>query len=334
MEAWQRYTNDAYTCDDLALLLDAIKEDDRLHEFKEVFDKEWFRAMIDTPPTAEDRKEAYRKEAAQFLAEYQRKKQMQTTRMPARNNTVRLRKIFYAAAAVLLLGLLIPTAYYYLKPKTDQTIAQYIEMETQRGEIKTIFLPDQTKVMLNAGSRMKYPAIFTGDERLVELYGEALFDVTSDPERPFIVKTDNMKIKVVGTVFDVKEYSNDLRSSVTVSSGNVEVSLAGGKVWLEHNNQVKMNKTTGDFEKLTIDADKYLSWTDGTLYFHRTPIREVVNMLNRHYPQVDIQLAEGDYSILISGEHDNKSLEAVLTSIVYSTGLKYKKTGRKYTLFN
>ena len=77
-----------------------------------------------------------------------------------------------------------------------------------------------------------------------------------------------------------------------------------------------------------------MSWTEGTLYFHRTPIREVVNMLNRHYPQTDIELAEGDYSsILISGKHYNKRLEAVLTSITYSTGLKYKKLGNRIIFY-
>jgi len=96
---------------------------------------------------------------------------------------------------------------------------------------------------------------------------------------------------------------------------------------------VKLDRSTGNFEKLTIDAGKYLAWTDGTLYFHRTPIREVINTLNRYYPQANIELAEGEYSHLISGEHDNKRMEAVLTSIIYTTGLKYKKTGNKIILF-
>jgi len=104
---------------------------------------------------------------------------------------------------------------------------------------------------------------------------------------------------------------------------------------LEQNQQAKMDKSTGKFEKMTIDAGKYLSWTNGVLYFNRTPIREVVNMLNRHYPQVDIELTEGEYSgILISGEHENVyTAEEILKSIVYITGLKCK-TGSKYTLSN
>jgi hypothetical protein len=64
------------------------------------------------------------------------------------------------------------------------------------------------------------------------------------------------------------------------------------------------------------------------------PLHEVVNMLNRYYPETEIELAEGEYTNLISGEHDNASLDAVLTSIIYSTGLHCKKQGNKYTIYN
>ena len=332
IEAWERYMNDTYTRDDFALVIDSIRDDEHIQDIKEVFIREWNKL----PPTSEDRKEIYRKEFAQFFDEYenmQKKKKMQTIRILSQNNTGRLRRIWYAAAAAILLGLLIPATYLLLKPIAEPTVL-YVEEHTGRGEIKTVFLPDQTEVTLNAGSRIKYPANFTEDERSVELAGEALFNVTSDPTRPFIVKTENMNVRVVGTVFDVKEYANDLSLSVSVASGKVEVDLDGEKLILEQNQQMKMDKSTGMFEKLTIDAGKYFSWTDGILYFYRTPICEVVNMLNRHYPQTEVELAEGEYSFLITGEHNSKRLEVVLTSIVYSTDLKCKKTKDKYILYS
>jgi len=334
IEAWKRYVNDSYAYDDVALILDSIKDDDHIQEFTEVFSKVvWNEAMSDLPPTSEE-KEIFRKKAAQLLAQYESKKTTQTIQLPSRNRIVRFRKIWYAAAAALLLGLLIPAVNLYLKPKAEQTV-QYVEEVTGRGEIKTVFLPDLTKVTLNAGSRMKYPADFSDNERSVELYGEALFDVTSDPIRPFNVKTKKMNIKVVGTVFDVKDYDDDCLSSVSVVSGKVEVDLGDEKQMLEQNQQVTMNNTTGNIETTTINAEKYLSWTNGTLYFYRTPIREVVNMLNRHYPQVDIELAEGVYSNLITGEHDNVyHPEDILKGIIYTTGLKCKKSGNKYILYH
>jgi len=335
IEAWNRLVERTCTGEDITLLLDSLKGDEHLQEFDAVFDRVRIDALANKPHLTEKQKEAYRREAYQLIAEYERK------RGGVSSPTIgRFRKIWYAAAAVLLLGLLIPAAYLYVKPKTEQTV-QYVEEVTGRGEIKTVFLPDQTEVTLNAGSRIKYSVDFTGDERSVELAGEALFNVASDPSRPFIVKTENMNVKVIGTVFDVKEYANDLFLSVSVASGKVEVETwhatskeRAASILLEQNQQMKMDKSTGMFEKLAIDAGKYFSWTNGALYFHRTPIREVVNMLNRHYPQVDIELAEGEYSNLITGQHDKVDPEDILKGIIYTTGLKCKKTENKYVLYN
>lgn len=334
--AWGRYVNDSYTGEDLELIIHSLRNDDGdIQEFNDVFDSEWEAMMRDLPPASEDRKERYGKEAAQIIAECERKqKALQSARIPLRTANERFRKLFYAAAAAVLLGILIPSIYFYKKHYAEQFIVQYVEAVTRFGEVKTVILPDQTTVTLNAGSRLKYPASFIGDERSVELCGEALFDVVPDARRPFTVKTEQMNVRVLGTVFDVKAYENDMWSMVSVSSGKVEVKLSDGKALLQKNQQLKMDKRTGNFEKLTVEADKYRLWTDGTLYFHRTPICEVVNMLNRHYPQIDIELDSGDYPFLISGEHDNKSFEAALTSIMYMTGLKYKKEGNRYTLSN
>ena len=337
VEAWNRFVNHTYTIDDLVLLLDSVKDDDQFKEFSAVSDSVWDETLAGSPPMTKEREKAYRKEAARLLAEYQRRRGI----FPAQVHKPaigRFRKIGYAAAAAVLLVILIPaTYYYYSKHKTEQLVVQYVETFTQCGEIRTIFLPDGTKVTLNAGSALKYPQRFSGDERPVELQGEALFDVTSDPEHPFTVKTEHLNIRVKGTVFDVKAYQNDILSSVSVVSGKVEVGFAEGKTLLVRNQQVIMDPETGSYEQMTIDADKYLLWTNGILYFHKTPVQEMVNVFNRHYPQMKIELAEGDYSsILISGEYKNTfTAEELLNTIIYITGLKCKKTGtNKYTLFN
>ena len=330
IDAWKRYVNKTNTREDLMLIFDSINDDDCIQEFKTVFHKTWVQAMNDLSPTTEE-KEIYRKEATQFFDEYQRMRKMQAVRVLSREHKIPFRKIGYVAAAVLLLGLIIPALYLYLKPKTNQI--QYIETFTQRGEIKTITLSDQTEVTLNAESLIKYPTQFTRDVRSVELNGEALFNVTPDPVRPFIIKTENMNIKVIGTVFNVKEYTDDLISSVLVASGKVEVGLANGLVMLEQNRQIRMEKTTGNIETISVDAINYLSWTNGTLFFYRTPIKEVVKILNRQFPQVNIELAEGEYSYLLTGEYENKYLvEDILNSIGYITGLKFKKANTKYIL--
>jgi ferric-dicitrate binding protein FerR (iron transport regulator) len=335
LDLWSRFGDDSYTVEDLAMILDIVKDDENLQEFYEVSN----RLRNNAPVETKDRQEAYRKEAAQLIARYGKTRKIQSRKISSSRNIRRFRKIWYAAAAVLLLGVLIPGAYFYLKPKTEQIAVQYVEEFTRRGEIKTVFLPDQTKVTLNADSRLTYPEVFTG-ERSVELCGEALFDVVSDGDRPFTVNTTDMKVSVLGTVFNVKAYANDEFLTVSVASGKVEVEQSvvetryAASTVLKKDQQLRIDKITGDVEKLTTSADIYRAWTERTLHFHRTTIREVVNMLNRYYPHVDVELADGDYSgISISGKQNNKRIETVLASIMYSTGLQYKKSGSKIILY-
>jgi len=326
IEAWNRLLNRTCTGKDLALISESLKEGDPLHEFNYIFERVKNEANAAKSHLTDKQKEAYRKEAYQLILDYERKREV-----PVSPVISLVRKIGFAAAAVLLC-ILIPASYLIMKSKTE---TETVEMITRQGEIKAVSLPDGTEVTLNVGSRIKYPTHFSDNERSVELYGEALFNVTGDPERPFIVKTGDMNIKVLGTVFNVKAYDNDLSSSVSVASGKVEVGLNDVKVMLEPNQQVKTDKTTGKYEKLNIDAGKYISWTNGIFYFQRTPIHEVVNILNRHYPQVEIELAKGEYNnILITGEYNDAfDPEKIIRRIITATDLKCKKTGNKYTLY-
>ena len=345
-EAWSRLVNHTYTIEDLVLILDSVKEDEPLQEFYEVDNRVWDEAFANTSPLTEEQKKAYRRKAAQLIAEYERKNGIPSVHIPSRT-IVRFRKIWYAAAAAILLGLLIPAVQFFVKPTTEQVAIPYIIKATQRGEIKTIVLPDQTKVTLNVASRLKYPAVFAG-ERTVELQGGAIFDVTPDSERPFTVATTDMNVSVLGTVFDVKAYPDDESLMVSVASGKVEVtstvttghapllhdSLSHTPVLLGKNHQLIIDKATGNIEKYTIDVEKYLSWTDGILYFTRTPIQEVVNMLNRSHPQMVFKLAKGEYPDLITGRLETKKLDTILDTFIQSLGLQYKKTGNIIILYN
>ena len=162
MEAWNRLLNHTCTGKDVALISELFKEDDPLPEFDEIFERVRDEAVDGKPQLTETQKEAYRQEAFQLIAEYERKRKTPVTPISSR-----FRKIWYAAAAVLLLGLLIPTVHLFLKQPKE---AQPLEMITQQGEIKTFYLPDRTEVTLNVGSRITFPEQFTGDERSVELF--------------------------------------------------------------------------------------------------------------------------------------------------------------------
>lgn len=92
-----------------------------------------------------------------------------------------------------------------------------------------------------------------------------------------------------------------------------------------------VDKNAGTFDKQIVEPDKYSLWRSGSLYFDHTPMAEVAEVLQRRY-NVHITL-QGDINTTVSGEHDNKSLEAVLESICFTSGLKYKKTANGYILY-
>lgn len=207
------------------------------------------------------------------------------------------------------------------------------EVRVKNGERKEVVLPDGTKVMLNAGSYLKYPERFAPDSRRIEMDGEAFFDVVHEEGRPFVVSTKDADIKVLGTSFDVKAYDTDEQIQVSVCTGKVQVDMADVMMRLLPDEQLVFSRKSGEVQKRNENARHATVWIDGGLYFNRTSINNVVKELERMY-DCTIELSENvPRDSYIYGEHDNKSLEAVLKSIEYSTDIRHKKEGDKIVLY-
>lgn len=215
----------------------------------------------------------------------------------------------------------------------QEKVLTYTEVHVKNGEHKRIILPDGTSVTLNAGSYLRYPQEFITDVRRIEMNGEAFFEVTRDEEKPFLIHTKDADVKVLGTSFNVKAFDMDEQLTVSVQTGKVQVDLPEAMMRLLPDEQFVMDKTKGEFQKRNEDARLSTVWIKGGLYFNRTPIRTVVNELVRMYNRT-IEFAPGaEYDDYIYGEHDNKSLEAVLKSIQYSTDIKYRIENDKIVLY-
>ena len=215
----------------------------------------------------------------------------------------------------------------------QEKVLTYTEVHVKNGEHKRIILPDGTSVTLNAGSYLRYPREFITDVRRIEMNGEAFFEVTRDEEKPFLIHTKDADVKVLGTSFNVKAFDMDEQLTVSVQTGKVQVDLPEAMMRLLPDEQFVMDKTKGEFQKRNEDARLSTAWIKGGLYFNRTPIRTVVNELVRMYNRT-IEFAPGaEYDDYIYGEHDNKSLEAVLKSIQYSTDIKYRIENDKIVLY-
>ncbi len=152
-----------------------------------------------------------------------------------------------------------------------------------RGQNFKLVLADGTTVWMNAESRLVYPSHFTGDERVVQLSGEAYFQVAKDAKHPFIIQTEQMQARVLGTELNVRQYTaND--AHITLINGAVEVSRESGAdaICLKPGQDAAWTES-GRFHIQTVDVDTYIYWKDGYFYFDNTPLAEVMQELGRWY---------------------------------------------------
>lgn len=157
-----------------------------------------------------------------------------------------------------------------------------------RGKDFKVILADGTEVWLNAESKLSYPSRFTSDKRLVTLEGEAYFKVAEDSERPFIVKTDKLQTKVLGTEFNIKAYEND-KQHITLIEGKVQVNSILSKEDIElRPGQDAVLDADGSIVVKNVDTYKYTQWKDGYFYFDNIALSEIVQELGRWY-NIDIE---------------------------------------------
>ena len=174
-----------------------------------------------------------------------------------------------------------------------ETPAKWQTTETSRGTDTHLVLADGTEVDLNAESALSYPDAFTGKDRKVYLEGEAYFDVTSDPEHPFIVETPEITTRVLGTEFNVSSY-NDVKSAVTVVTGSVEVSdLQSKEKVLVKPGETALTLSGGKLRVEPVNIDRVISWRAGYYYFEDETLEDIMRTLGRWY-NVNVEFRDPD----------------------------------------
>ena len=207
------------------------------------------------------------------------------------------------------------------KPKLDTELLQN-KIIVPKGSEYAIVLADGTKVKMNADSHIDFPVQF-GDTREVTLEGEAMFEVTHDEARPFIIKTHDHAIYVLGTTFNISAYPDE-ELSVTLIEGKLKVTAPSGEYYLlpgEHYSsaQSKVSK---------VDTEFYTSWTDGAMEFDAMPFPLLTARLSRCY-NVDIQIASKELETMkFTGViFRNKPLDFALDIIHRVSDVKFEKKG-------
>ena len=174
----------------------------------------------------------------------------------------------------------------YEEKKDSVTIDEYNMIRTPLGGEYSLTLSDGTKVWLNAMSELRYPVAFSGDLREVELRGEAYFEVAENKNKPFIVRTDEFNVRVLGTSFNISAYADSPLALTTLCSGQVQLTdcmnpkneqdLLPGEQLLFHRESRKM-------EIRNVDTDVFVSWREGFFQFDNHTVEEVFMILQRWY---------------------------------------------------
>ncbi len=243
------------------------------------------------------------------------------------------------AAAVLFLPLLgvlfyLISDYNYGSQKYSESGADTVEVIAPIGSRTVVQLSDGTEVNLNYGSAIKYPRNFTGNTREIHISGEGYFDVAHDQNKPFIVKTAKLDIKVLGTKFSVQAYPGDDEIATTLVEGKVviEKQLPGKKVEqlgvLVPGQHVSYNMNSGKIFSTKGSIYKYIAWKEGRLVFDNEPITGVAEKLSRMF-NVDIEVDENAREFTYTVTFMNDPLYLILDLMIQTTPVKYTILPRK-----
>lgn len=163
------------------------------------------------------------------------------------------------------------------------------------GGIYKLVLPDGSTVWLNSSSSLKYPTSFEGGQRIVELSGEAYFDIVKDENKAFIVKTKTRDISVLGTSFNISAYNDDVFFAATLAEGKIKLTHENTKeVFLKPGEQAVVDYNSSNTTQVKeVDPETYSSWKDGTFYFENESLENILRKVGRWYNfQTDFSNAE------------------------------------------
>ena len=203
-----------------------------------------------------------------------------------------------------------------LSPKGNPAQAQeFNQLIVPVGRRSSITFADGTRLWVNSGSKVVYPVKFAKEKREIFVEGEIYLHVSRDEQKPFIVKTHQMDIKVLGTQFNVTAYENEANMQVVLVSGKVEVNLDKCKNVLAPNQMFSYDSKIHKGKITTVDTDDYVAWKDGYYQFHQQPLKEIVKKLSRYYG-VRIYCKEPADKLSCSGKLDLKeSLDEMMKAL-------------------
>src|SRR5690625_634935 len=255
------------------------------------------------------------------------------------------RRVAYWAYVTATVTILSVTLFFFVRQQiilnsvVQEQVVQYQEINTVKGQRSNLKLSDGSVVFLNSSTTLKIPKDYGQETRTLYLNGEAFFEVTHDEANPFIVISDGVYTKDLGTQFNISAYDSG-RVEVAVKEGLVSIGRMEDGIPQKEIVEITPNKVgiLHDIGGLTVadieNMDKYVGWLEGKLVFQRTPFPEVVRRLERWY---DIELVietitEDLQERTLTATYDNMPMSEVLQVMAISMKLSYEREGRTILL--
>lgn len=200
----------------------------------------------------------------------------------------------------------------------------YNTLRTERGGYYKLVLPDRSIVHLNSGSSLRFPVAFTGKERKVELTGEAYFEVSHNAKMPFMVAVNDMNIQVLGTRFNVKAYNDEPTIATSLLQGSVKVNKGNAVSLLKPGQQAQLNKR-GELTVSTQDVEMTIAWTRGYFEFNDQvdDIGSVMRQLSRWYNISDVQFAGDMGARHVGGRISKRENISKVLDLLQMTGVAH-----------
>ena len=238
-------------------------------------------------------------------------------------------KIYSMVASILLVLGVAGTVYFALQDKAN--VPMYV-VSSGIQNMESVSLPDGTKVQMGPGSRLTYPASFSGKTREIRLDGQAFFDVAKNREKPFIVHTEDMSVEALGTAFELFSYNMENKMEAILLNGKIKVSVENKETnqmkeyFVSPDEKILVDRQTGKISKQIVDADKYTAWRkQKMLSFENEKLSMIIPRLEQWYGRKVMCQKDLDDKYRFTFKVRDESLEKILMLIQLSSPLKYKE---------
>ncbi|MFT7034119.1 MAG: transmembrane sensor [Cyclobacteriaceae bacterium] len=224
------------------------------------------------------------------------------------------------------------TKIKYTENTKEEAQLIYNTLIIPKGGEYFLELSDGTKIWINSETTLKYPVQFVGEERNVELTGEAYFDVAHNESKPFHVISGDQSIEVLGTEFNVSSYKDDEHIVTTLVEGKVKVyrTIASKENQiLLPNQQSSMNRASGEITSKVVDPQNFIAWKSGVFYFQDQTFDSMVKVLSRWYDIDVFYENESVRDIKFTGRFKRyDDFEKVIKLIEKTDEVKFKINGK------